>query len=68
MTNLAPHYTRTQGIRDQNAAKGIWAHNKGSNATTVKCTTVNFVMYRYYCEYEITAANRTYRVDEMTKV
>jgi hypothetical protein len=68
MINVTPHYTRTQGIRKQSTGKDIWAHKKGSNTTTVKCKTVNSVMYRYYCEYEAAAAYRTYRVDEMTEV
>jgi len=60
MINVARHYAKTQDIR-KSTGKGIWAHKKGSNATTVKCTTANSVMYRYYCEYETAAAHRTYR-------
>jgi hypothetical protein len=68
MINVAPHYTRTQSIRKQSTGKGIWAHKNGSIATTIKCTTVNTVTYRYYCEYETAAVYRAYRVNEMTEV
>jgi hypothetical protein len=65
MINVAPHYTTTHSIRKHSTGKDICGHKNGSNVTTVKCTPVNFIIYKYCSEYEMAVAYRA-TVGDMT--